>query len=84
MIIVYIKKKESSQISNLTTTKNIKELNNEYKLNVIRKKEIKIRAAINKKKKGLKIQKERLLKLRAVFLKLWYVYWFFRYKSIAY
>ena len=31
MIIVYIKKKESSQISNLTT-KNIKELNNEYKL----------------------------------------------------
>ena len=51
MIIVYIKKKESSQISNLTTTKNIKELNNEYKLNVIRKKEIKIRAAINEKKK---------------------------------
>ena len=29
MIIVYIKKKESSQISNLTTTtKNTKELNN--------------------------------------------------------
>ena len=51
MIIVYIKKKESSQISNLTTTKNIKELNNEYQLNVIRKKEIKIRAAINEKKK---------------------------------
>ena len=50
MIIVYIKKKESSQISNLTT-KNIKELNNEYKLNVIRKKKIKIRAAINEKKK---------------------------------
>ena len=68
MIIVYIKKKESSQISNLTT-KNIKELNNEYKLNVIRKKKIKIRAAINEKKKGLKIQKERRLKLRAVFLK---------------
>ena len=30
MIIVYIEKKESSQISNLTTTtKNTKELNNE-------------------------------------------------------